>query len=566
MAAKKLARKEFPSGKTPESFSYQGRPAKDQGDFSAEVGLADMKCVNQFGKNSNKYYHAGVLQAKDSTWWVYLEWGRSKAGRSWEGTSFSGQDYQFIQCASESEARGFFEKQCHSKNTRRLEQKDGIWVGKSGKDGYVVQKLATRDSGLPDAYTIKDASGVPEPKKAPAKKTASKPKAKPSLSYHPEEVRLVQSLVGGVQSYVRRAVKESGGVTPTMEAISEVRDTLIPKAMEHIARVSKGTPKKKGEDQDSYDMRLALACTADLHLQQLSNYVASLVPRPDPGRGADAQTRALATVLSSGNILSLQNDLDAYVSALSNEDFNVEETEVSEVDVDQRMNAKVRWIDPKSAKGQWLADTYSKMSNNRHSHLRGRLTILNLFEIERPDRDSTFRSSVQKVAAARKGNFQHFARLQPAQRSDLSDISDLAAQANVFLGIHGTRAVNVAPILQTNLRLPRTLPGAQITGAAFGHGIYWATDWRKSHGYTGHGNSYWATGGTISGRGFFMFLSDVIMGQAYMTRSTGSWSRPPDGCDSVAAFAEFSSVANDEHIIFDENYHRIRYMVEADLR
>ena len=125
---------------------------------------------------------------------------------------------------------------------------------------------------------------------------------------------------------------------------------------------------------------------------------------------------------------------------------------------------------------------------------------------------------------------------------------------------------DVQPILASNLRLPRSLPGAQITGAAFGHGIYFATDWRKSYGYTGHGNSYWASGGSIRGRGFFMFLSDVIMGDAYMCRGCGSWSQPPKGKDSVAAFDTYvSSLANDEHIIFNPHYQRIRYIIEGDM-
>ena len=148
----------------------------------------------------------------------------------------------------------------------------------------------------------------------------------------------------------------------------------------------------------------------------------------------------------------------------------------------------------------------------------------------------------------------------------MKDIADYAADANVYLGIHGTRAVNVAPIIQTDLRLPRSLPGAQITGAAFGHGIYEATDWRKSHGYTGHSSSYWASGGTIRGRGFFMFLADIIMGKAYRARGCGSWGSPPNGCDSIAAYPEFSSVVNDEHIIFDPSYQRIRYIIEGDLK
>jgi hypothetical protein len=157
------------------------------------------------------------------------------------------------------------------------------------------------------------------------------------------------------------------------------------------------------------------------------------------------------------------------------------------------------------------------------------------------------------------------ARLQPTSRPDLGSFSDIAAQTNVFLGIHGTRPVNVHPIIKSDLRLPRQLKGVHITGAAFGHGIYFATDWKKSYGYTGHGRAYYGNGGQIGGRGFFMFLADIVMGKGYMTKSTGSWAEPPRGTDSIAAFPEYSSVVNDEHIIFNPHYQRIRYIIEGDM-
>jgi hypothetical protein len=51
-----------------------------------------------------------------------------------------------------------------------------------------------------------------------------------------------------------------------------------------------------------------------------------------------------------------------------------------------------------------------------------------------------------------------------------------------------------------------------------------------------------------------------------MARTCGSWSAPPKGKDSVAAFDKYvSSLANDEHIIFDPNFQRIRYVIEAEL-
>ena len=577
--AVKFARKQIPSGFSPTEFRYKGRPAKDQGDFAEEVGIADMASVNQFeARNSSKYYHAGVLEAR-GTWFVYTEWGRISGGRSWSGeVPKSGMNFMFTRCTSEAEARKLFAKQCRSKNLARLTQKQvggkTIWsakVDKKGKakDAYIVQSLATRERGLPDAYSIKDDSGVvkaPTPKKP--KNKASKRKRKPGANFQPQVVALAKALVGGTRDYAR-AASQATGVIPTMSSIQEVRDELLPLAMERIAEIAKQHPKRKREQQASWERRLLDLQLEDDKLIDLSKLVAALVPRVIPLRGS-ARTRAAATILSSDNVLQIQNDLDAFASSLKNEDFSLDESSreaTDDVDPDKLLNAKLRWIDPKSTKGRWLAATYRAMSNNRHGYIRGKLVIENIFEVVRPDRDAKFVQAVEAVARAREGKVAEQARLQPKRRTDLAEISDFTRAANVFLGIHGTRAVNLHPILAGNLRLPRSLPGAQITGAAFGHGIYFATDWRKSYGYTGHGNSYWCSGGNISGRGFFTFLSDVIMGDAYMARSCGSWSKPPKGKDSVAAYDKYvSSLANDEHIIFDPSYQRIRYVIEGSLR
>ncbi|MEL6344656.1 MAG: hypothetical protein AAFV53_16185 [Myxococcota bacterium] len=549
----KLGRKRLPSGYSCHDFKYAGRPAKDQGDFGADVGIADMACVNQFGEHNNaKHYHGGVVQSKDGRWWVYLEWGRIKPGKSWSNY-FNGQDFQFVQCGSEREARAFFAKQMNSKNTKRLVKKSiggrDIWAGKSGKDGYIVQKLATRERGLPDAYSIKDASGVKikaEPKKPEAKKPDA-PK-KPKKTFQPQVVDLARSLVVGTQQYAR-AASEATGVIPTMEAIREVREELLPLALKEIGRI--------GDDIDKQ--------IRDSKLIDLSKLVAALVPRPIPRHGT-AKQRAMATILSGENVLMIQQDLDAFESALNNEDFKVEKNDKQQyIDPDELMGAKLTWIDPRSDLGKFVEGAYRKMTNNRHGYLRGKLRVKNMFIVDRPKQDQLFIDAATVVAKRRKGDFKHYARLQPARRPDFGGFSDVAAQANVFMGIHGTRAVNVHPIIKSNLRLPRQLKGVHISGAAFGHGIYFATDWKKSYGYTGHGRAYYGGGGGISGRGFFMFLNDVVMGKGYMTKSTGSWVEAPRGHDSVAAYPEFSSVVNDEHIIFNPHHQRIRYIIEGDL-
>lgn len=544
----KLGRKVLPSGLSASDFKYMGRPAKEQGDFGADVGLADCACVNQFGDaNNSKYYHGGVVQSTDGRWWVYLEWGRLKPGASWVNGAFLQQDFQFFACSSEAEARSEFAKQLRSKNTARLERKTiagaQVWAAKEGKDGYLVQSLATRERGLPDVQGIKDAESVPVPKVTKASSPAL------SRAYHARELELAQALVGGSMAYTR-ALSKATGVIPTLKAISEVRDTLIPAALQRLAYVGADPDDQIGDDD----------------LRDISKMVFSLIPQQIPRAGLSPHE----AILSDRNILKVQQDLDAFESALQNEDFTVETGSV-QLDPDRALNAKLVWLDPKSELGAWVESTFRGMTRNRHADLSGRrLKIHNVFSIERPDRDARFVQAVQRVASQRAGQLLGDVPpgLQPRSRPDLTDVADYAAQAQVFLGIHGTRGVNVGPILQTHLRLPKSLRGVQITGAAFGHGIYFATDFGKSWGYTGFSSRWSAGGGNLQGRGAFMFLSDVIGGKFnYPTRAWGlNTDQCPAGYDSVYAHpSRISSLANDEHIIFDPDYCRLRYVVELEM-
>lgn len=546
--ATKLGRKEFPSGLQPADFTYKGRPADGQGDFGRDVGVADMVCVNQFGDaNNNKYYHAGVVQTSGGKWYVYLEWGRQFSGNSWEG-GFNGQDFQFVSCPSEHDARAFFQDQCESKNLKRLEEKKigtkSLWASRmdsKGKsmDGYLVQRLATRSRGLPDAYSIKDSTGVVA---APVAVTPTPTVSVPTKAFQPQVVSLAQALVGGTKDYTRAAIKATS-VTPTQAAIDEVRNDCIPAALQLLAKI--------GPDVN--------AQLNDTKLQDLSKYVASIVPRPIPRTGD-----AMAILLTSGNILAIQQDLDAFESALKGEDFSVDTVKPA-VNPDSMLNAEFKWLPDSDPKGKWVRGAFLSMTNHRHGYLHGNAKILNVFEVSRPDRDAQFFAAVKRVAAVRKGRFSLRANLQP-RREDLEpQYSDDYAQSNVIFAIHGTRSVNIAPITQTHFRLPKQLRGVPIAGANFGHGTYFATDYKKSVGYTSYERSYYGGGGgAIAGRGAFMFLCDMLMGEAYRAPSTGSWDTPPNGCDSVFGVGgdKGHRLENDEYVTFDPPYSRIRYLVE----
>src|SRR5205085_463357 len=77
----KLPKDTYPAQASGVDFQCFGPPATRDGDFES-VKLCDLGCFTQDGKDSNKYYHAAVVQPKKShKWFAYFEWGRCRAAR-----------------------------------------------------------------------------------------------------------------------------------------------------------------------------------------------------------------------------------------------------------------------------------------------------------------------------------------------------------------------------------------------------------------------------------------------------------------------------------------------------
>lgn len=554
--AKSFERNEVPSAYSIKNFSYMGKAASEQDDFSSAIGIADMiqfdldsddETTEYFKGAACSYYHAGVLQYKDDdTWWVYLEWGRvNNATYSWKVTKkketfqlSETSDFIFRICDDEADARKYFKGKCQEKNIKRIKKstvgKAKIWIPKGTKRGYIVQELAQRMRGLPDAYT--------KTQKTKAKSTRSKD---PVLQF-------AHDMSGGSLQFAQKLI-EDGGSIPTLEGIEIVQNELIPAALRLINKISPPTKRKRTKKQLQAALRKQLN---DKNLVMLSEYAATFVPRPIPLNLSQIERKKIVC-LTQDNITTLEHDLDVFKNLLLN-------NTTTSMDVDSVFGADLEWISLRSNLGKWLKQTLDQMTNNRH--FRSGMTISNIFAVHRPKWDRNFIRSVKKVAKKRKGSFSAHATLQPQSRPDMDDYNGADSQANVYLGIHGTRAVNVMPIIRNNLQLPQLISGGVRTGVDFGYGIYFATDWKKSYGYVGADDSYYrrpGSEGRIPGRNVFLLLSDVIMGEPYQATGTGSWTKPPKNCDSIAMFPRnISTLGNDEYTIFDQDYQRIRYIIE----
>jgi hypothetical protein len=471
--------------------------------------MADLGCFNQSGSDNNKYYFACICQSKvNSQYYVYTEFGRT--GESRPG------GFQFIEASSENEAEKIYIKSCDSKNTKR-----GIWqdhttlgkifVTKPKKDLYLVRQLNSRNTQLPDANNISNMGAV----------------AVVNTSgdiLDDQTQKLFADLGAGTTDYTRSSTV--GNIIPSKAAIDEVR-LLLDSATVLTNKL------------------LETEYTTNKELKEISTLVYGRIPKKKHRSSTD-------WILTPEQIRLWQADLDTYESSLDSGVYE-HNTNLSALNL-----LKFKWVNPKNALGGWIYDWWPTATANKHTYL-GKLKIKNLWYFERigdTEKLERYQKSIGNISN------QYSPKFQPERKDKINyELYKNTCTSSLF---HGTRSVNVAPIIKEGFRLPKELSGVSIQGALYGSGIYTASDIKKSVGYTSYQGSYWSKGsGGLKNRGAFMFICDCVLGKMYRCKY-GHTSGPPSGYHSVFAEAGYSGVANDEHILFTKEAIKLRYLVEFE--
>ena len=534
--ADKLGRKVMPTGHTREDFECFGPPATQDGEFD-NCMIADLGCFNQSGVDSNKAYHAAVVKSKKTgDWYAYFEWART--GQS--------ADFLFTQCYDKIEAQQVMAKQLHSKNDKR-----GEWAtiagirtlrAKAGKDCYLVRPAARRTTGLPDAQKIiHDDTNQNKKTVAPVTKTAKSVKSSVSR-WDAKTLELGLALTGATIDYTRKSF--AGDYVPTQKAIDEGRDVLT-EAMKRVQKVG-----NKTEDQ-----------VADQELRELTGVLYSRIPKVKPVKAAES-----TWILSQDNITGWQQDLDAFEAALFSLAPAGADDAVTVSDPFGGFDLEMKWMDPKTVEGTFIHKWLPEASANRHRGVDN-MKIRNMWALRQTKLVTGFSRKVDEIAKEKTNGRREKPKFQPLTRPDVSAADQKRFNdANVAALLLGSRTVNISGILRTGLKLPRQLVGVAITGAMWGSGIYWADDWRKSDGYTSRPGTYWAGGaGAIKGRGAFMFVANVALGNPYVaTGYGGGYTRAPQGSHCIAALGGRSGVQNNEWVVYDATQNNLCYLVEYD--
>lgn len=130
---------------------------------------------------------------------------------------------------------------------------------------------------------------------------------------------------------------------------------------------------------------------------------------------------------------------------------------------------------------------------------------------------------------------------------------------NTKLLFHGTRSANLPGILSTHIKMPNQLKGVYITGAMFGPGIYFADQSTKSSQYAcarfgGNPNKFDTA---------FLLVSEVALGRIKEEKDARYHTQAPAGYDSVKG-VEGRSLLHNEYIIYRENQHQLKYIIEFE--
>lgn len=506
---KKLDKSKFPDGHSPTDFQCFGPAATKDGAFTGTM-LCDMGCFAQGEVDSNKYYHAAVVQSrKNSKWYTYVEFGR---------VGVTNPQYQFQECSSKEEALQAYEAQLHLKNDKR-----GEWVKhpvlgnilqpKANKDCYLVRPQTTRSTGLPDARTITTVRENKQEKKVQGGSGNS--------NFDCAALSLLKDLNLGTVSYTRSSMVNDA--IPTQEAIEEARN-ICSEIQKVINKYGDATPHRE--------------------VQDYTKLLYSRIPKKKDRSETD-------WALNANKVQVWLQDLDAYEQAL------VAYNSSSVIEVKNDYGFHLKHLPISDGIYGFIKDFFMNGTRNVHSYIK-KVNIVNVFEVERQ------RHVLIGEASQIKRTSREIPLHQPKKRVDIDENhSKIYEQSGTWMLFHGTRSVNVGGILRESLRMPKTLSNVATNGAMFGSGIYFADDRNKSIGYTSYSGSIWSGGGGgINSRGAFIFICDVALGNPYVATGSKAFAGPPSGYHSVFGKSGMSGVQNNEFIVFNPKALNLRYLVE----
>jgi len=478
----------------------QKTPLLVEGSYSVEkvneLNFFDLSGENANTKGtSNKMYHAELHIAKQGPKaQIFTMWGATGTVQRKEWRYYN----------SINDAKKDYEK---------------ILKGKR-KKGYKDIDVAQRVIGSEDAKKI-----------TKPVKLKNMDKVATSSKLHSETSRLISSLIGSTNNFVKATLKCPLGQLSN-DQIESGRKCLDD-ARSIIGDGIQITPAKEKK------------------LLDITNQFYALIPH---NLGSGSRGKLVNLLLDSKSKIDVKEyDLDTLLDAkamgINLNDSSVDTQYAS-------INTDLEYIDHSDSSFKWLNHFIRHTRASNHRHL-GDVILLNAWEVNRHGEDAVFTKTAKKIAEACGGQVVPEKLYNIVQKRPDGNTS-LHKKANIIPLFHGTRTQNVSGIFKRGILIRPS--GVVITGAMYGNGAYYAQHSTKSINYTSIKSSYWAKGGEDKG---YLFIADCILGNQKIAQGSHQYSAKNIAPDhSVWAKSGKSGVLNDEFMIYDVKQQQLRYILE----
>lgn len=393
-----------------------------------------------------------------------------------------------------------------------------------------------------DLRTVSD-----EAKKAGVKAPAKKVARKSSGAFHPEVEALLELLYGSTGRAVAAGLSASSGATDDAP-LGNLSDKQIDKGADLLedleALLGKGKPKKN-------------------QLLELTNEFYSAIPRRIDHARSGARLDLDKILINSDERIKEQRTFlgllrDAFLQkAVFEEAAHV--ADPAKVWYDG-LKCDIDVVDPKGAEYKRIKKLFDTGQSPINSNFYGKLKLARVWSLVQQGRKPAFDSYAAKVSTAK-------------------------GATGIIPGWHGTRTENLMGICKTGLLMPKNLPkGVQVTGRAFGLGIYHTPCWPDSGGSTKDekGKAFTRYNGALKSMNYsslrgafyfrdntadrgYMFLEELALGVPEVAlKACFNKPAPAKGKDYIYARAHgHESLSNDEVVTFDECASRRTAIVEV---
>lgn len=393
-----------------------------------------------------------------------------------------------------------------------------------------------------DLRTVADEAKKAGVKAAPAKKVARKS----SGAFHPEVEKLLELLYGSTGRAVAAGLSASSGATDDAP-LGNLSDKQIDKGADLLEEIEGLLGKKPKKDV----------------LLDLTNEFYSAIPRRiDHARSGGKLDLDRILINSEDRIKEQRTFLgllrDAFLQkAVFEEASHVEDPAKVWYD---GLKCDIAFVDPKSDEYKHVKKLFDTGQSPINSNFYGKLKLGRVWKLEQQ---------------GRKGAFDQYA----------DSVTKVKGATGIIPGWHGTRTENLMGICKTGLLMPKNLPkGVQVTGRAFGLGIYHTPCWPDSGGSTKDekGKSFTRYNGALKSMNYsslrgafyfrdntadrgYMFLEELALGVPELAlKACFNKPNPDKGKHYIYARAHgHQSLSNDEVVTFDEHASRRTAIVEV---